>query len=115
MKFVWPWQRKKQAELNSLEQMLESVSTPVKANPSFVDDLRDRLVGAPASIRAAGVSTLRLVLMIGGGLIGAVLFVFGAIRSIIALVTGFRIVGGRVRERRAAEAESPPLETDSAS
>lgn len=107
MKFVWPWQRKKQAELNSLEQMLESVYTPVKANPSYVDDLRDRLVGAPAPIRAAGVSTLKLALMIGGGLIGAVLFVFGTIRSIIALIAGFRLVGGKVRERRATKEENP--------
>lgn len=114
MKFVWPWQRKKQAELNSIEQMLESVYTPVKANPSFVDDLRRRLIGAPAPIRAAGVSTLKLILMIGGGLIGAVLFVFGTIRSIIALITGFRHVGDRVRERRATKGEAPPLEPDSA-
>mgnify|MGYP003330539051 FL=1 len=103
MKFVWPWQRKKQAELNSIEQALESIYTPVKANPAFNDDLRNRLVGAPEVIRNAGVSTLRLFMMIGGGLIGIVLFIFGIVRSVVALITGFRIVGDR---RKATKTKS---------
>jgi hypothetical protein len=112
MKFIWPWQRKKQADLNTIEKALESIYTPVKANPAFNDDLRNRLVGAPEAIRNAGASTLRLFMMIGGGLIGLVLFVFGIVRSVLALITGFRLVGDRRKARKTQAPPPPHTKTD---
>ena len=74
--------------------------------------LRTRLVGAPEAIRNAGVSTLRLFMIIGGGLIGIVLFVFGIVRSVIALIPGFRLVSARRKARRTQPPASSSANTD---
>lgn len=101
MKFQWPWTRKKvQKELNNMEAMLESLFTPVTARPGFLEDLRVKLVGQPGPLAAAGASTLKLILMIIGGLVGLVLFIFGAIRAILSLIIGFRLIGDKVQTRR---------------
>ena len=91
-KISWPWTRKKDAEeIGSIEAMLESVYTPVNARPAFVDDLRQKLVGVRGPLGVASRSTLELVLLIGGAIIGAL--VFGLIRIMHATVG--MIVGGQ--------------------
>jgi hypothetical protein len=100
-KFRWPWAKKnKEEEIGSIEAMLESLYTPVNARPAFVDDLRQKLVGVRGPLGVASRSTLELVLLIGGAIIGAVLFIFAAVRSIISLVAGVRQIGGNVKEKR---------------
>lgn len=104
MRFIWPWNRKRlQKEISSMESLLESFFTPVAARPGFVDDLRQRLIGKPGPLAAAGRSTLELVLMIGGALIGLIVFVFAGIRTVLTLLTGIRLIGSKVRERRGSK------------
>ena len=101
MKIQWPWTRNKvQKELNNMEAMLESLFTPVPPRPGYLEDLRLKLVGQPGPLAAAGASTLKLILMIIGGIVGLVLFIFGAIRAVISLITGFRLIGNKVQTRR---------------
>ena len=105
MKFRWPWQRKRdEVELDSVEDLLESLFTPVPARPAFLEDLRQRLVGKPGPLAAAGRSTLQLILMIGGALVGLVVFIFAGFRAIVTLITGIRLMGSRVQENRATRA-----------
>jgi hypothetical protein len=101
MKIRWPWQRKKENEdLDSVESLLESLFTPVPVRPAFMEDLRQRLVGKPGPLAAAGRSTLQLILMIGGGLVGLIVFIFAGFRAIITLITGIRLMGSKVKETR---------------
>ena len=105
-KFRWPWAKKKQEEeISSIESMLESLYTPVTARPAFVDDLRQKLVGVKGPLGVASRSTLELILLIGGAIAGAIVFVFAAVRSIISIVTGIRQIGGKVREKRSSKNE----------
>ena len=99
MKFRWPWS-KKSDEISSIESMLESLYTPVTARPAFVDELRQKLVGVRGPLGVAGRSTLELILIIGGAIIGLVVFVFAAIRALLALLTGIRLIGGKVQKKR---------------
>jgi hypothetical protein len=102
---IWPWERKKvQRELDSVEDMLESMFQPVAARPSFTADLRKRLVGKPGPLAKAGLGTLELVLLIGGSIVGTVVFIFTIVRSIIGLVTGIRLLGDRRKRRPAPKA-----------
>lgn len=101
MKFRWPWSKKKsEEELSSIEAMLESLYTPVSARPDFVDELRQKLVGVRGPLGVAGRSTLELILMIGGAIIGLVVFVVAAVRAVITLLSGIRLIGGKVKEKR---------------
>jgi len=101
MKFRWPWSKKRnEEEINSLEAMLESLYTPVTARPAFVDELRKKLVGVRGPLGVAGRSTLELILLIAGAIIGLLLFVVGAVRAVLALLTGIRLIGGRVQEKK---------------
>ncbi len=96
MGIIWPWERKKvQRELDSVENMLESMFKPVPARPSFTNDLRKRLVGKPGPLAKASLTTLEFVLLIGGAVLGTVVFIFTAVRSIIALLAGIRLLGRR--------------------
>jgi hypothetical protein len=96
MGVIWPWERKKvQRELDSVEHMLESMFKPVQAHPSFTSDLRKRLVGKPGPLAKAGLTTLELILLIGGAILGTIVFVFTIGRSIIGLVGRIRPRGGR--------------------
>lgn len=102
MKFRWPWRRKPDDDqLDSVEDLLESLFTPVPVRPAFLEDLRQRLVGKPGPLAAAGRSTLQLILMIGGALVGLVVFIFAGFRAIVTLITGIRLMGSRVQENRA--------------
>ena len=103
MRFRWPWNRKKknEEEIGPIEEMLESLFTPVSASPTFLEDLRQRLVGKPGPLAAATRSTLQLILMIVGALVGLIVFIFAGFRAIVTLITGIRQVGDRVKERRA--------------
>lgn len=101
MKFRWPWSKKtSEEEIGSIEAMLESLYTPVSARPAFVDELRQKLVGVRGPLGVAGRSTLELILMIGGAIIGLVVFVIAAIRAVLALLNGIRLIGGKVQEKR---------------
>lgn len=101
---IWPWERKKvQRELDSVENMLESMFKPVPARPSFTNDLRKRLVGKPGPLAKASLTTLELILLIGGAIIGTIVFVFTVVRSIIGVVAGIRLIG-RVKKKPATEA-----------
>ncbi len=92
MGIIWPWERKKvQRELDSVEHMLESMFKPVPARPSFTSDLRKRLVGKPGPLAKASLTTLKLVLLIGGAILGTIVFVFTIVRSIIGLVGRIRL------------------------
>lgn len=102
MKFRWPWQRKdKDEDLNSVEELLESLFTPVPARPAYLEELRQRLIGKPGPLAAAGRSTLQLILMIVGALVGLVVFIFAGIRAILTLISGIRQVGSNVKQKRA--------------
>ena len=106
MRIVWPWERKKvQRELDSVENMLRSIYTPVPTRPGFISGLRKRLVGRPGPLAKAGVSTLEFILLIGGAVLGLLVFVFTMIRSFIALFAGLRLIGGKTRQRRAKKKE----------
>ncbi|MCW5876714.1 MAG: hypothetical protein KIS85_07495 [Anaerolineales bacterium] len=76
MKIVWPWNRKRmERELQSVESLLTEAFKPVHARPSFVNDLRKRLVGSRNPLARAGLSTLELILIIGGAIVGVVVLV----------------------------------------
>ncbi|MCW5886793.1 MAG: hypothetical protein KIT07_01555 [Anaerolineales bacterium] len=88
---IWPWERKKvQRELDSVEDMLESMFKPVDARPSFTADLRKRLVRKQGPLAKASLTTLELVLLIGGAIAGVLVFFFTVVRSIAGLFTGRR-------------------------
>lgn len=88
---IWPWERKKvQRELDSVEDMLESMFKPVDARPSFTADLRKRLVRKQGPLAKASLTTLELVLLIGGAIAGVLVFFFTVVRSIVGLLTGRR-------------------------
>lgn len=76
MKIIWPWQQKKvERELSSVESMLSSAFKPVTARPAFVQDLRKKLVGSRNPLAKAGLSTLELILLIGGAIVGVVVLI----------------------------------------
>lgn len=104
---IWPWERKKvERELDSVEHLLESVFKPVPARPSFTADLRKRLVGKPGPLARASLTTLELLLLIGGAILGTIVFFITVVRSIIALVGGIKLLGSRRQQRRAKQAGS---------
>jgi hypothetical protein len=83
MKIVWPWERKKvEKELSTIEQMLASSFKPVPARPAFVNDLRKRLVGSKNPLARVSLSTLELILLIGGAIISLFVLIFTIIKSI---------------------------------
>ena len=101
MKFRWPWNRKKKDEdVSSVEELLESLFTPVPARPAYLEDLRKRLIGKPGPLAAAGRSTIQLILMIVGGLVGLVVFIFAGFRAIITLISGIKLMGSKVKDKR---------------
>jgi hypothetical protein len=76
MKIIWPWQQKRvERELSSVESMLSSAFKPVTARPAFVQDLRKKLVGSRNPLAKAGLSTLELILLIGGAIVGVVVLI----------------------------------------
>ena len=105
MKFRWPWKRNKDEELSSVEELLESLFEPVPARPAFIEELRQSLVGKPGPLAAAGRSTIQLILMIGGALLGLIVFIFAGFRAILTLITGFKEVGSKVKETRQSKGE----------
>lgn len=103
MKFVWPWQRKKvERELDSVENLLATAFKPVTARPAFVTGLRKRLVGSRNPLARAGLSTLELILLMGGAIVGTIVLVFTIIRSIGGIFS--RLGGNQPRaSKRAAK------------
>lgn len=91
MKFIWPWDRKKvERELNSVESLLAIAFKPVTARPAFVNDLRQRLIGSRNPLARVSLSTLELVLLIGGAIVGIVVLVFTLLRRFLGLFGGRR-------------------------
>jgi hypothetical protein len=81
MKIVWPWNRKKmERDLDSVESLLATAFKPVTARPAFVHGLRKRLVGSRNPLARAGLSTLELILLIGGAIVGVVVLIITIIR-----------------------------------
>lgn len=81
MRIVWPWQRKRvERDLDSMESLLATAFKPVSARPAFVNGLRKRLVGSRNPLARAGLSTLELILLIGGAIVGVVVLIFTIIR-----------------------------------
>lgn len=106
---IWPWERKKvQRELDSVEDMLESVFKPVDARPSFTADLRKRLVRKPGPLAKASLTTLELVLLIGGAIAGVLVFFFTVVRSVANLLTGRRAKKAGGRATPVEKADSKP-------
>lgn len=100
MKIVWPWEQKQvKKELDSVENLLASAFKPVSARPTFVKDLRKRLVGSRNPLARAGLSTLEFVFLIGGALVGLVVLIFTIIRSIGGLFGRLR-PGAKTRQPR---------------
>lgn len=76
MKIIWPWNKKRvQRELESVEDLLAEAFKPVTARPAFMTDLRKRLVGSHNPLARAGLSTLELILLIGGAIVGVVVLI----------------------------------------
>jgi hypothetical protein len=92
-RIVWPWEKKKvQRELDSVEKMLESFYTPVPARPDFLTGLRKRLVGKSGPLAKASLTTLEFIVLVGGAIIGTIVFVFTLVRSVLLLISGVRNV-----------------------
>ncbi|HKY79622.1 MAG TPA: hypothetical protein VJ182_06520 [Anaerolineales bacterium] len=108
MKFVWPWDRKKvERELGSVESLLATAFKPVNARPAFVNSLRQRLVGSRNPFARVSLSTLELILLIGGAIVGALVLVFTLLRRFLGLF------GGRRPEKASAPQKKPkPLSAD---
>lgn len=110
MKIVWPWERKKlEKDLGSIEQMLASAFKPVTARPTFVNDLRKRLVGSKNPLARVSLSTLELVLLIGGAIVGLFVLIFTVFRSIIGLFGRLRPGAGKRPAPRAPQEKKPKL------
>jgi hypothetical protein len=91
MKFIWPWDRKKvERELSSVEELLATAFKPVAARPAFVNGLRQRLVGSRNPFARVSLSTLELILLIGGAIVGVVVLVFTLLRRFLGLFGGRR-------------------------
>ncbi|MBX3046149.1 MAG: hypothetical protein KF698_04050 [Anaerolineales bacterium] len=112
---IWPWERKKvQRELDSVEDMLESVFKPVDARPSFTADLRKRLVRKQGPLAKASLTTLELVLLIGGAIAGVLVFFFTVVRTVAGWLTGRRgkkAAAKRAPDEKAAEKPQGKLKT----
>ena len=99
MGIIWPWERKQvERELDSVENMLESMFKPVVARPSFTTDLRKRLVGKTGPLAKASLGTLELILLVSGAVVGLLVFIFTIGRSFLGLFSG-----NRGRKKRAAK------------
>ncbi len=113
MKIVWPWERKKiEKELNSVEELLASSFKPVTARPGFVNDLRKRLVGTKNPLARVSLSTLELLLLIGGAILGVFVLLFTILRSIVGFFGKLRPGAGKPREPRAPREKKPKLATE---
>jgi hypothetical protein len=101
MKIVWPWERRRiQKELDSIEHLLASAFKPVKARPTFISDLRKRLVGSKNPFARVSLSTLEILLLIAGAIASLVAMIFMFIRTAAGIF-------GRIRFRdRKMEAQS---------
>lgn len=87
MKFRWPWQKKKEDELDVFAQELEALLQPVQPREDFVMGLRDNLLAKPKPawlpLPKMG---WQLFLWIGGGIISVVLVILGGIRVVANLL-----------------------------
>lgn len=110
MKIVWPWERKKiEKELNSVEELLASSFKPVTARPAFVRDLRKRLVGNKNPLARVSLSTLELLLLVGGAIVGLFVLIFTILRSIVGFFGRLRPGTGKTSAPRAPRGKKPRL------
>ncbi|HLD93606.1 MAG TPA: hypothetical protein VI703_05355 [Anaerolineales bacterium] len=113
MKIVWPWERKKvEKELGSIEQMLASAFKPVPARPAFVNDLRKRLVGSKNPLARVSLSTLELLLLIGGAIVGVFALLFTIVRAIIGVFGRLRPGAGKLGQPRPPREKKPKVTTE---
>lgn len=110
MKIVWPWERRKvEKELSSLEQMLASAFKPVPARPAFVNDLRKRLVGSKNPLARVSLSTLELILLIGGAVVGVFVLIFTFFRGIGSFFGRLRPGSSKPKEKSPVREKKPKL------
>lgn len=114
MKIVWPWERKKvEKELSSIEQMLASAFKPVKARPAFVNGLRKRLVGSKNPLARVSLSTLELLLLISGAIVGVFALLFTILRGVVGIFGRLRPgVSKSPREPRPPRERKPKLASE---
>jgi hypothetical protein len=113
MKIVWPWERKKvEKELNSVEQMLAAAFKPVTARPGFVNDLRKRLVGNKNPFARVSLSTLELLLLIGGAIVGVFVLIFTILRRFVGVFDRFRPGEAKPKVSRAQREKKSKLSTE---
>jgi hypothetical protein len=113
MKIVWPWERKKvEKELNSVEQMLAAAFKPVTARPRFVNDLRKRLVGNKNPFARVSLSTLELLLLIGGAIVGVFVLIFTILRRFVGVFDRFRPSEAKPKVPRAQREKKSKLSTE---
>lgn len=92
MRIVWPWERKRvEKELDSIELLLSNAFKPVKARPTFISDLRKRLVGSKNPLARVSLSTLELLLLISGAIASLFAMLFMLVRAIVGI---FSRLGG---------------------
>jgi hypothetical protein len=107
-RIVWPWEKRKvQRELDSVEKMLESFYTPVPARPEFTTGLRKRLVGKSGPLAKASLTTLEFILLVGGAIVGTIVFAFTLVRSILLLIGGIKAKKPRAKKEKAQAAPEP--------
>jgi hypothetical protein len=112
MKIVWPWERRKiQQELDSIEHLLASAFKPVKARPTFISDLRKRLVGSKNPFARVSLSTLEILLLIAGAFASLIAMLFMFVRTLAGIFGKIRL-GDRKREGSGAE-KRPKLKVES--
>ncbi len=112
MKIVWPWERRKvEKELSSVEQMLASAFKPVQARPSFVNDLRKRLVGNKNPLARVSLSTLELLLLIGGAIVGVFVLIFTILRRFVGIFDRRHLAGSQQPGKRPRKGKKTKLST----
>ena len=102
------WRRSKLSEQENLrmESYLEAALHPVSPQPAFMEDLKTKLLQAPAYERKVNEVATIALLGLAGVLSGLIIFVTGirAVVTILGALGVLRNARGQVKEKRAAPA-----------
>lgn len=90
-----------------MEGMLASAFKPVAARPAFMNDLRKRLVGSRNPFAKAGLSTLELILLIGGAIVGVVVLILTVLGRFGGLFARLRPGSGKAGKRQPKLSSEP--------
>jgi hypothetical protein len=85
MKFKLPWQKKNEnAELESMENLLDSIFKPVGPSKEFSNKLRSDLIGRPKrKLFGLEIPNAKMGWALVGGIFGTVILIANAIISIM--------------------------------